>query len=256
MGDAVVLSNRTLNSSYHLLRLQLPLGKAQQTVFVPGSFVELSTPTPGVLLRRPISVSDWDRESAAIELLIQSVGRGSSYLNSLSPGATLNLVGPLGKGFTTELSRVGDAPLLIGGGVGVAPIRFLAKTLAACGVHPYILQGARTAELLVLSDDLARWGTVLLTTDDGSMGTRGTVLDHPALAQGNFSSVFVCGPHPMMKAVAERFHSLPGPVEVSLENKMACGLGACLCCVTPTTEHKNLCVCTHGPVFDARTILW
>ena len=256
MGDATVVQNRTLSPEYHLLTVQLPAPMAQEAVFLPGSFVELLAPTPQVLLRRPISVSDWDAQGGTIELLIQSVGKGSSYFNGLAPGARLNLVGPLGHGFTTDPTRVGNTPLLIGGGVGVAPIRFLAKVLHRQGITPYILQGARRADLLVLGDELKEWGTLLLTTDDGSAGTRGTVLDHPALSTQTFTSVFVCGPHPMMKAVAQRFEHSRGLVEVSLENKMACGIGACLCCVTPTTERHNVCVCTQGPVFDARTILW
>ena len=258
MGDTTVTSNRSLSSSYNLLTLQLPRTDGwEDAVFTPGCFAEVATPAPGVLLRRPSSVSAWDKASGTIELLVQAVGKGSRYLAELQQGQPLNIIAPLGHGFTTDPKQVGDKPLLIAGGVGVAPIRFLANTLAELGLRPYILQGARTKDLLVLREELNGAGTLLLTTDDGSEGERGTVLDHSILKEETFSSVFVCGPHPMMKAVAQHFTSFSSlPVEVSLENKMACGIGACLCCVTNTIEGKNVRVCTQGPVFDARTISW
>jgi len=145
--------------------------------------------------------------------------------------------------------------LLVGGGVGVAPLLYMGAEMAHRGNEPTFLLGARTARDLLMIDIFKRYGRVYITTEDGSEGEKGFVTDHSLLQKERFSSIATCGPTPMMKAVAAFARKADTECEVSLENLMACGLGACLCCVEKTTE-GNVCVCKEGPVFNIRKLLW
>ena len=145
--------------------------------------------------------------------------------------------------------------LLVGGGVGVAPLLYMGAQMAQVGCEPTFLLGARTAKDLLMLDVFRKYGRVCVTTEDGSEGEKGFVTNHSILQNERFDRISTCGPTPMMKAVA-RFAKEKGvECEASLENLMACGLGACLCCVEKTTE-GNLCVCKDGPVFDVQRLLW
>ena len=215
----------------------------------PGQFVEvLVEDTPGVMLRRPISVHDVDEQAGTLTLLIQIVGKGTQHLSLLKVGDRLNLVYPLGHGFTTDLDHSCSKALLVGGGAGIAPLLHLSKVLKARGVECTILLGGRTADLIPVRDAFMPYGTLCLTTDDGSLGYKGMVVDHPTFTE-SYDIVYTCGPTPMMKAVARSAAQRGLRCEVSLENMMACGLGACLCCVVDTDEGHR-CVCKDGPVFD------
>ena len=145
--------------------------------------------------------------------------------------------------------------VVVGGGVGVAPLLFQGAALRAQGCEPVFLLGARTQKDLLLVDEFRRYGEVFVTTEDGSEGERGFVTQHSLLGRERFDMIQTCGPTPMMKAVARYAYSQGVECEVSLENMMACGLGACLCCVEKTTE-GNLCVCKEGPVFNIKKLLW
>lgn len=251
-----VISNQSLNESYFLLTVQLPQ-YALSASFLPGCFVQVKVEAPNAFLRRPISVCRWNLEKNTISLLIQEIGRGTSYLRTLRGGDKIDLLGPLGNSFDISSEKVGhDAPLLIGGGVGVAPMLMLAEALYQKGITPNILLGARTSKLIVLQEEFKKYGSLYVTTDDGSQGVRGTVLMHPILTDTSHSQIFTCGPRVMMKAVAIWGEKQGVPVQVSLENTMACGIGACLCCVENTKDEGNVCVCTEGPVFNANRIRW
>ena len=239
---------------------------------LPGQFVEVrvdgSTTT---FLRRPISINFVDREKNELWLLVATVGDGTRRLAQLQPGDTLNCVLPLGNGFSLPSAASaslstndsplsgrgagGEAPLLVGGGVGVAPLLYLGATLKAAGVQPTFLLGARTSKDLLMLDAFRRYGRVFVTTEDGSEGEKGFVTQHSLLQKEQFTLIQTCGPTPMMKAVARFAKEAGVACEVSLENLMACGLGACLCCVEKTVD-GNLCVCKDGPVFDVRRLLW
>ena len=169
-------------------------------------------------------------------------------------GECLNVVGPLGHGFSLQ-RLIGRQVLLIGGGVGVAPLLYQGAMLKSLGSEPVFLLGARTAKDLLMLDEFRKYGEVFVTTEDGSMGECGFVTQHSVLQQRHFTIIQTCGPTPMMKAVAHFAYSQGVECEVSLENMMACGLGACLCCVEKTTE-GNLCVCQDGPVFNIGRLLW
>ena len=252
-SDLRVRENLALNSNYFLLKLTSnePLPDMQ-----PGQFVEVRVDgSPHTFLRRPISINYVDRDANELWLLIQQAGDGTRQLATCQVGATINLLMPLGNGFTIPAQSGDLRLLLIGGGVGTAPMLFLGKELKRAGFEPAFLLGARQKGDLVQLSEFRQIGTVYVTTEDGSLGEKGYVTDHPVLQSTIFDHIYTCGPKPMMVAVARYASSRNIPCEVSLENTMACGIGACLCCVEMTKEgHK--CVCTDGPVFDINELTW
>lgn len=222
---------------------------------LPGQFVEVKVEhSPKTMLRRPISVNYVDRERNQLWLLVAKVGEGTKQLGRLHPGDKLNCVLPLGNGFTLPNARA-QRYLLVGGGVGVAPLLYFGKCIREAGGEPVFLLGARTDKDLLELDEFAKLGKVCITTEDGSAGEVGFVTDHSILRQEQFDMISTCGPKPMMMSVARYAASHGMRCEVSLENKMACGVGACLCCVEKTKEGHR-CVCTDGPVFDIRDLNW
>lgn len=220
----------------------------------PGQFAELRIDeTPSVMLRRPISIHSFDKANNEIEFLVQVVGDGTRWLASLKNGDSVNVLLPLGNGFTLPENN-GKRVLLVGGGVGSAPLYGLAQELKHRGVDFAILIGARSANDLYRRSEFEALGRVEYTTEDGSLGQKGYVTNHTLLNE-KFDYIYTCGPKPMMMAVARYAREKAIPCEASLENKMACGLGACLCCVEDTAAgHK--CVCTDGPVFSIDELKW
>lgn len=220
----------------------------------PGQFAELRIDeTPAVMLRRPISIHSFDESNNEIAFLVQVVGNGTRWLSSLSKGDKVNVLLPLGNGFTLPVDNSVRA-LLVGGGVGSAPLYGLAQELKRMNVDFAILIGARSAKDLYRREEFEELGRVEYTTEDGTLGERGYVTNHSMLKE-KFDYIYTCGPKPMMQAVARYACENSIPCEASLENKMACGLGACLCCVEDTVSgHK--CVCTEGPVFSIDKLKW
>lgn len=252
--DFRLRSNVRISGDMNILTLEA--GGALPEIH-PGQFVNVSAPTHEVLLRRPISICDTNAEEGRLVLLVKNLGRGSAAICRAPKGSVLNILLPLGNGFT--LPEHNERVLLVGGGVGMAPLYYLARTLQERGNNPTVLLGARSLSDIVLQDDFRRFGKLFITTEDGSTDTvRGFVTDHELLRTINpdkFSRIYCCGPFPMMKAVAKIAASAGVWCEVSLENKMACGVGACLCCVEETTT-GNRCTCTDGPVFNIDTLTW
>ena len=249
--DLKVVSVKQIHARYVLIRLtdDKPLPE-----MLPGQFVEVRVDgSPSTFLRRPISINFVDRTNNELWLLVATVGEGTKALAKLQAGDSLNCVLPLGNGFTP--ARTGEKVLLIGGGVGVAPLLYMGAEMRQAGIEPTFLLGARTAQDLLMTDIFNRYGRVYVTTEDGSEGEKGFVTNHSILEQEQFDRISTCGPTPMMKAVARLAKAKGIACEVSLENLMACGLGACLCCVEKTTE-GNVCVCKDGPVFDISKLMW
>lgn len=250
--DLTVSEVCRINDKYVLIKLthaeKLP-------PMVPGQFVEVRVDgSPTTFLRRPISINFVDYDSNELWLLVAAIGDGTRCLAELKKGETLNCVLPLGRGFTIPEQR--DARLLlVGGGVGVAPLLYMGKVMRDRGMEPTFLLGARSASDLLLLDEFRKYGRVLITTEDGTAGERGFVTNHSVLGEERFSLISTCGPKPMMMAVARYAVKAQIECEVSLENMMACGVGACLCCVEDTTE-GNVCVCKEGPVFNIRQLKW
>ena len=222
---------------------------------LPGQFVEVRVDqSPTTFLRRPISINFVNREQNELWLLVAAVGDGTRRLAALKAGDALNCVLPLGNGFTMP-TKADERLLLVGGGVGVAPLLYMGAEMKRMGCEPTFLLGARSAKDLLMLDEFRQYGRVFVTTEDGSEGERGFVTNHSLLSQEQFDRIATCGPKPMMVAVARYAAKVSVECEVSLENMMACGLGACLCCVEKTTE-GNLCVCKEGPVFNTKRLLW
>ena len=249
--DLDVVAVEQLHERYVLIRLtaDAPLPEMR-----PGQFVEVRVDgSPSTFLRRPISINFVDKANNELWLLVAMVGEGTRHLASLKQGDRLNCMLPLGNGFT--LSGQAGRVLLVGGGVGVAPLLYLGAVLKEQDVDVTFLLGARTSKDLLMLEHFRQFGRVLMTTEDGSSGEKGFVTNHTSLYKEHFDLIQCCGPTPMMKAVARYAREKGVSCEVSLENLMACGLGACLCCVEKTTE-GNLCVCKEGPVFNIDRLLW
>ena len=245
--DFIITANQPLDSRTVLLKMRPADG--QMPSARPGQFVQVLPPRG--FLRLPISINNV--EDGQLWLMVQVIGEGTQALASLRCGDTLNLVLPLGNGFS--VSEVKGKVLLVGGGVGIAPLLYAGRTLKANGTEPIFLLGARTADGVLERDLFGQIGRVLITTEDGSLGERGFVTQHSALQTECFDKIMVCGPKPMMQAVARFAKQHDIDCEVSLENMMACGLGACLCCVEKTVK-GNVCVCTEGPVFNINQLTW
>ena len=249
--DLTVKAVERIHERYVLIRLtdDKPLPE-----MLPGQFVEIRVDgSPTTFLRRPISINFVDTEANELWLLVAVVGDGTRQLSRLQKGDTLNCLLPLGNGFTMPQKQA-ERILLVGGGVGVAPLLYLGQEMKLMGAEPTFLLGARSAKDLLMLDAFKAVGRVFITTEDGSKGEKGFVTDHSIWQQESFDLVSTCGPGPMMKAVARLSKEKGVPCEVSLENRMACGVGACLCCVEKTKDKGNVCVCTEGPVFDAERI--
>ena len=222
---------------------------------LPGQFVEVRVDgSPSTFLRRPISVNFVDYDANQLWLLVAAVGDGTRRLARLQTGDVLNCMFPLGNSFTMPAGK-DEKVLLVGGGVGVAPLLYFGKKLCDMGCRPVFLLGARSEKDLLMLDEFSKYGRVCVTTEDGTAGERGFVTNHSVLGEIRFDRISTCGPKPMMVAVAKYAKANGIECEVSLENKMACGVGACLCCVEKTTE-GNVCVCKEGPVVNINKLLW
>lgn len=219
-----------------------------------GQFVEIRVDnSKGTFLRRPISVNYVDRSDNTLWLLIHIVGEGTRHLSLLKSGDRLNVLFPLGNGFSSGVK--GETVLLVGGGVGIAPLLEYGRQLREAGATPVFLLGGRSSGNLLELDLFRALGDVYVTTEDGSEGETGFVTQHSMLEKVAFDRISCCGPKPMMMAVARWARQHDGQCEVSLENMMACGLGACLCCVEKTVK-GNVCVCKEGPVFNIEQLTW
>ena len=251
--DLQVVSVEALGERFVLLKCTD--SNAPLPPMMPGQFAQLRVDgSKETFLRRPISINFVDTKLNQIWFLVQLVGAGSRALGRLREGDTLNALLPLGNGFSMPVSAE-KKHLLVGGGVGTAPLLYLGAQMNLMGMRPTFLLGARTKDMLLQLEDFERVGDVYVTTEDGSAGEKGFVTQHSILFKQHFDRISVCGPSPMMKAVARFARANSVPCEVSLENMMACGLGACLCCVEKTVK-GNVCVCTEGPVFDINELTW
>lgn len=250
--DLLIVKNIKLNHDNYLLELESdqPIG-----TIVPGQFVNVLVPdAPNTFLRRPFSIHDTNASKNQFSILVKVVGEGTERLIKLSPGKKIDVIFPLGNGFSRPSKD--EKILLIGGGVGIAPMMHMARESRDLGTQVHILLGARSLNDHILIDEFKRYGEVYLTTNDGSLGVKGFVTHHPVFStDSQFDRIYCCGPDAMMHAVASKAAMLDIDCEVSLENMMACGFGVCLCCVTKTTS-GNLCVCTEGPVFNTKQLIW
>jgi dihydroorotate dehydrogenase electron transfer subunit len=248
-----VLQNEACNSTNFHITLQ---SESPLTDIQPGQFTNVDIPfNKDVFLRRPFSIFEVDHDQRTLSLLVKVLGKGSLSLTMVQPGQKLSLIYPLGKGFTHP--SPGEKILAVGGGSGVAPVLHLVRNASAGPDAADVILGARSAaDQLTNIERYAQYASLHYTTNDGSMGVKGVVTDHPLFSRlTDYDRIYACGPLPMMKAVANAARTAGISCEVSLENLMACGFGVCLCCIEPTIK-GNLCVCIEGPVFNINELKW
>lgn len=243
---------------HFLLSIDAPaLGKEAR----PGQFVMVKVADGTYpLLRRPLGIHDAGKDG--IELFFKIAGLGTGILARKKPGDPLDIIGPLGRGFTVDGGMKGKRAYLVGGGRGIAPLYFLARELASAGARPTVFYGGRTVADIPLREKFEKAGFELLSsTDDGSFGFAGfvTELVGRELAKTKPSIVYACGPDPMMKTLAGLAAKHGVPSELSLESMMGCGIGACWGCVHRVRNEKGggwTKICEEGPVFPGERVLW
>ena len=239
-GMFEIVENKPLTDRVMCMRLQ----GDTSAITVPGQFVNIRL--NGLFLRRPISVCDV--EADILTIIYKVVGHGTAQMCECLPGQTLNLLTGLGNGY--DLSCAGDAPLLLGGGVGVPPMYLLARRLREAGKQVRVVLGFNTASEVFYEDEFRRLGcAVMIATADGSYGKKGFVTD---TLPESYSYFYACGPEPMLRAVC-RATTTSG--QLSFERRMGCGFGACMGCSCKTiTGNKR--ICREGPVMRKEEILW
>src|SRR5690625_796693 len=217
---------------------------------IPGQFLHINV--PGHTLRRPISIADVDREAETITILFKIIGTGTKQLSIYQPGMMINALGPNGNGFTLENEAPSSTVLLIGGGIGVPPLYYLGKTLAGQNMNIISVLGFQTAVNVFYEQAFKQLGETYIVTSDGTYGETGfvtTVLDKLP----DFDYYYSCGPLPMLQAIKEKLSQKPG--SISLEERMGCGVGACMACVIPTDKHGSYRkICKDGPVFATEEV--
>ena len=249
MITAEIISQEQIAPGVHDLKLA---AEAIVIRAVPGQFVNVYLDTDGKLLPRPISICEADEKTGVLRLVYRVAGKGTEILSEKKPGETVRLLGPLGNGFPME----GQNVFLIGGGIGIPPMLELAKRFPG---DVQIVLGYADKNLF-LAEELGEYGPVYVSTDDGSRGTSGNVIDAIRANDLKADVIYACGPKPMLRSLKEYAMRHEMTCWLSMEERMACGVGACLGCVCETTETdahsnvKNKRVCKDGPVFRAEEI--
>ena len=249
---ALVLGQESVGTQIFSLLLE---EKTVAALAKPGQFVSVYCHDRSRLLPRPISICEADPAAGTVRLVYRIAGEGTREFAALKTGDMVEILGPLGNGFPLEEAE-GKKAFLIGGGIGIPPLVELAKRLPG---KKQIIAGYR--DELFLTQELSRRGELFIATEDGSTGTKGNVLD--CIRENGLTAdiIFACGPTPMLRALKAYAETEKIPCYLSLEQRMACGIGACLACVCHTTEKdehsqvKNKRICAEGPVFDAREIV-
>lgn len=251
--DFRIAANQRLNDSYSLLKL-VPVD-AEMPEILPGQFVQIEVSnSKTTFLRRPVSVNFVDYEANQLWILIRDAGDGTKALINSCDDSVINMILPLGNSFSLPENK-NSRLLLVGGGVGVAPMLFWGDYLRRKRYKPEFLLGAKTDKDLLQIEYFKKIGPLHLSTDNGSCGEKGFIIHNSVLNDNDIDNIYCCGPLPMMKAIASIARDKGITCEASLENTMACGIGACLCCVEDTVE-GNVCVCTEGPIFNIDKLKW
>ena len=240
-GLFTILENTPVTESV----VKMTLSGDTSAITAPGQFVNIKL--DGLFLRRPISVCDYDGKTLTI--LYKVVGKGTEQMRDMQAGDQLDVLSGLGNGY--DLSLSGNAPLLIGGGVGVPPLYRLAKDLLAKGKQVTVILGFNTKDEIFYENEFKALGArVLVTTVDGSYGTKGFVTD--AMSGLDYSYFYTCGPEPMLKAI---YRAAKTSGQFSFEERMGCGFGACMGCSCKTVT-GNKRICKEGPVLVKEDIIW
>lgn len=243
-----------MNQAYYKIISNKPIAKDVYEMILAGDTSEVTAPgqfinikIDGEFLRRPISICDYDEKS--ITIIYKVVGKGTEIMSKMCPEDVLDVLAGLGNGFDTEKS--GDAPVLIGGGVGVPPMYRLAKDLLAAGKKVTVILGFNKKEEIFYAEEFEKAGAeVFVTTVDGSVGIKGFVTD--ALEKIDYTYFYTCGPEPMLKAL---YNASKTSGQLSFEERMGCGFGVCMGC-SCKTKYGNKRICVDGPVLEKEEIIW
>lgn len=251
METGVIISQEEIGTDIYSMWIRCEMAKEAK----PGQFVTLYSNDGSRVLPRPISICEIGEDKKSLRLVYRVVGKGTKEFSGMKSDQTLRMVGPLGNGYTLK----DKTAILAAGGIGIPPIVELAKALKARDCKINIVVGYRNAELF-LYEELKKYGEVFVSTEDGSVGTKGNIMD--AISEQGIEGdiIYSCGPMPMLRALKQYAQEKNIEAQISLEERMACGIGACLGCVCKTKEKdhhtnvNNTRICTDGPVFDARDV--
>ncbi|MGE8079274.1 dihydroorotate dehydrogenase electron transfer subunit [Peribacillus loiseleuriae] len=251
-----IVSQQEIAASIYELTLS---GSLVSEMNQPGQFVHIKTGNGyEPLLRRPISISSIDKENNTFTMVYRAEGKGTSLLSQETSDTEIDVLGPLGNGFTPEVAISGETTLLVGGGIGVPPLYELSKRLTKLGVNVIHVLGFQNAATVFYEEKFRALGETYITTVDGSHGTKGFVTDVIDKLSDSYTTIFACGPTPMLRALESAYKETK-EVFLSLEERMGCGIGACFACVCHTAEdptgfhYKK--VCSDGPVFRAGEVV-
>ncbi len=236
---------------------EMKLSGAMVEDMTVGQFLHLRVPDASKLLRRPISISQIDKKAQVVTIVYRVEGGGTDILSHLKTGDMVDTMGPQGNGFDLTVTAAGETALLVGGGIGVPPLVETAKQLKAKGVKVISVIGFANKNAVILEEELRSCGQVFVTTDDGSYGTKGYVSTIIDQMTQNFATIYSCGAPGMLKYIDKKFENHPHAY-LSMESRMACGMGACYACVVPVkgrSETENKRVCEDGPVFATGQII-
>ena len=244
---STILQQECIGTDIYSLWLDAPQIASQAK---PGQFISVYSNDSGRVLPRPISICEIDREKGALRIVYRIAGKGTKEFSDMKAGETLDILGPLGNGFPMDVIK-GKRVFMMGGGIGVPPIVQTAKEAEA---EVTVIAGYRNSEIF-LKEELEQNGTLVIATEDGSVGTKGNVMD--AIRENHLEAdvIFACGPTPMLRAIKTYAEENGILCYISMEEKMACGVGACLACVCKSKDvdhHShvhNKRICKDGPVF-------
>lgn len=251
---AKVLSQESIATGIYSMWLNCPLVAKEAK---EGQFISLYCHDGSRILPRPISICEIDREGGALRIVYRVAGKGTDEFSTYVQGDKIEILGPLGNGFTLQPDK---SAMLIAGGIGIPPMVQTAKQLNVAGCRDInIVIGYRNAETFLV-EELKKYGNVCIATEDGSVGTKGNVMDAISAENIKADVIYACGPTPMLKAIKSYAVETGTEAWISMEEKMACGIGACLACVCKSKEidhHShvnNKRVCKDGPVFNAMEV--
>lgn len=247
---AIIVSQQCIGTDIYDMVLSFPKGAKEAR---PGQFIAMYCEDGTKLLPRPISICGIDAEAGTLRVVYRIAGEGTRLFSQMKVGDSLEVMGPLGNGFTMKDKKA----IIVGGGIGIPPMLELAKQLDC---EKTVVLGYR--DELFLKEEFEACANVAVATEDGSAGTKGTVIDAIEAAQVSGEIIYACGPMPMLKALAEYANAHGMEAQISLEERMACGIGACLGCICKTKEKdhhtnvNNTRICKDGPVFDAKEVVF
>lgn len=247
---AIIVSQQCIGTDVYDMVLSFPKGAKEAR---PGQFIAMYCEDGTKLLPRPISICGIDAEAGTLRVVYRIAGEGTRLFSQMKAGDSLEVMGPLGNGFTMKDKKA----IIVGGGIGIPPMLELTKQLDC---EKTVVLGYR--DELFLKEEFEACANVAVATEDGSTGTKGTVIDAIEAAQVSGEIIYACGPMPMLKALAEYADAHGMEAQISLEERMACGIGACLGCICKTKEKdhhtnvNNTRICKDGPVFDAKEVVF